>query len=136
MTTSPRSGAKTTSALSSLKLVTAPVKATASVDPVVTRRNAMVARLQEQLELVKNPNFKKVLKHRQKDEEGKTVYTTTEHKVHPFWTAGADGSVVFSILFQFKPIEIAKGLTGIHVPSFEKLPETIAEYAIGTKKGA
>src|SRR6266478_1656807 len=108
----------TTTTLKSLKLVALAKIATS--DPTVLRRNAMVLRLQEQLELVKDSTFKKTLKHRAKGDDGKTIWTETQHRVTPWWKENADGSAVLSILFQFKPLEIAKGLTGIAIPSMDK----------------
>src|SRR6266481_6066832 len=99
MATSP----KATSSLSALKLIAATIVAT--TDPVVLRRNAMVVRLQEQLALCQDPNFKKVLKHRGKED--------TQHRVASWWIENADGTAIFSLKFQFKNLEIAKGLTGI-----------------------
>jgi hypothetical protein len=122
------------STLKNLKLVALPKNAS-TADPVVMRRTAMVARLQEQIELLKDPNFKKTLKHRSKGDDGKTIWTESQHRVAPWWKEQADGSVVFSLMFQFKPLELAKGVNGVHVASLEKLPETITLLMTAVKAG-
>jgi hypothetical protein len=125
----------TTSTLESLKLVAFTKPSSTVVDPVMMRRNAMVTKLNEQIELAQNPAFRKVLRHRAKNEEtGKTEYTNTEHKVQPMWVEQQDGSVIFYVRVGYKAIELgAKGMTGIHCPRFDQLPETI-QIIIGAVK--
>jgi hypothetical protein len=47
----------------------------------------------------------------------------------------ADGSAIFSVMFQFKPLELAKGMSGIHVARLDQLPETITLLMQAVKVG-
>ncbi len=123
-----------TSILGSLKLVAFQKPVTTSTDPVVNRRVAMVAKLQDQLKLLQDPNFKKVLRHRQKGDDGKTMWTETEHKLKPWWQQQAEG-VVFFVKSGFKEVELAKGVTGIQVKSMAELPETINKVIAAVNAG-
>jgi hypothetical protein len=115
------------SLLGNLKLVATANTPATTTDPIMMRRQAIVMKLQDQLELLNNPNYHKVLKHRGKED--------TEHRVQPWWKDQQDGSVIFNLKSGFKAIEIAKGMFGIHVPRLDQLPDTIQTLIAAVKAG-
>jgi hypothetical protein len=105
-----------TSTLKGLTLGTMPA---ATVNPVVDRRNRIVARLEEQKALLANPNFKRKIKVR---ENG--VMVDKEQRVLPWWRPAANGTVALAIRAG-KLVEFAKGQTAVLAPSLDKLPQVI-----------
>src|SRR5690349_7111033 len=101
--------------LSSLALTSLPLAASVS-DPVQERRNRIVVRLEEQKALLSNPNLTRAV-----TEKG----TTKQQKIRSWVRQGPDGGIVFFVRAGFQTIELAKGKSGVAVPSMDKLPGII-----------
>src|SRR6201986_122488 len=89
-------------------------------DPVQNRRANFVAKLEEQKQLLKDPNHVRTVQ-RWTKVNGERQATTRQQAVRPWWKADASGQVVMSVKFGAKPIEFEKGKAGIVVGSKEKL---------------
>lgn len=112
------------SALANLKLVAA--KKPTHLSPVVIRRNKVIDRLHEQLEMAKArqegrtyaPTRMRSVKNA---ETGmKTTVETTKRLKQWWWTAD-NGKVCVSLLYGAKIIEIAKGKTAVEVANGAEL---------------
>jgi hypothetical protein len=86
-------------------------------DPVQARRAKFVSKLEEQKQLLKDPNHVRTVQ-RWTKVNGERQATTKQQAVRPWWKTDPAGQVVMSIKFE-------KGKAGIVVPSKDKLPTVI-----------
>jgi hypothetical protein len=93
-------------------------------DPVQMRRAKFVAKLEEQKQLLKDPNHVRTVQ-RWTKVNGERQATTKQQAVRAWWKTDASGQVVMSVKFGAKPVEFEKGKAGILVGSKEKLPAVI-----------
>ena len=93
-------------------------------DPVQMRRAKFIAKLEEQKQLLKDPNHVRTVQ-RWTKVNGERQAITKQQAVRPWWKADPSGQVIMSIKFGAKPIEFEKGKAGIAVGSKEKLPAVI-----------
>ncbi len=107
--------------LKSLTLTTVPK---INNDPIRSRRERLVSRLQEQKELIANPSLIRTVQRTVKKDGLKTV-VETQQKLRPWWRTDEKGQVVFFVRVGWKPIEFEKGKAGIVAGSMERLPEVI-----------
>ena len=103
-------------------------------DPVQMRRAKFVARLEEQKQLLKDPNHVRTVQ-RWTKVDGERQATTKQQAVRPWWKIDASGQVVMSIKFGAKPVEFEKGKAGIVVPSKDKLPAVIDTLIAAVRAG-
>jgi hypothetical protein len=109
------------SAIKSLTFTTLPK---IGANPVLDRRTKMIARLEEQKLLLKDPNHIRTVRTWVK-KEGQLVPVDKQQRVSPWWRVNANGSFVFFIRLGSKPIEFEKGKNAIAVPSLDKVPIVI-----------
>jgi hypothetical protein len=93
-------------------------------DPVQARRTKFVAKLEEQKQLLKDPNHVRTVQ-RWTKVDGQRQAVTKQQAVRPWWKTDPAGQVVMSIKFGARPLEFEKGKAGIVVPSKDKLPTVI-----------
>ena len=103
-------------------------------DPVQMRRAKFVAKLEEQKQLLKDPNHVRTVQ-RWTKVNGERQATTKQQAVRPWWKADASGQVVMSVKFGAKPVEFEKGKAGIVVGSKEKLPALIDTLIAAVRSG-
>jgi hypothetical protein len=103
-------------------------------DPVQMRRAKFVARLEEQKQLLKDPNHVRTVQ-RWTRVDGERQATTKQQAVRPWWKTDASGQVVMSIKFGAKPVEFEKGKAGIVVGSKDKLPALIDALIAAVRAG-
>jgi hypothetical protein len=101
-------------------VATLPVSAS-SADPVQARRNALVARLNDQKALANNPKHVRSFKVRKKDDKGNTVFETQTANVRPSWR----DNVFFVRVGRGKLLEFAKGQPGIAFKTKDELVQAI-----------
>ena len=119
--------------LKSLTFVQTPPKT--PNNPTFYRRERLLQRLQEQLQLAKDPSFAPVIKRWKKGEEG--VKRPVEHirRVRPWWRVDEKGFVVLTVRYGFKPLEFEKGKAAIAVGTVEKLEGVLATLMGATRAG-
>jgi hypothetical protein len=103
-------------------------------DPVQMRRAKFVAKLEEQKQLLKDPNHVRTVQRWTKI-NGERQATTKQQAVRPWWKADPSGQVIMSIKFGARPIEFEKGKAGIVVGSKEKLPALIDTLIAAVRAG-
>jgi hypothetical protein len=103
-------------------------------DPVQMRRAKFVAKLEEQKQLLKDPNHVRTVQ-RWTKVDGERQATTKQQAVRPWWKTDPSGQVVMSIKFGAKPVEFEKGKAGIVVGSKEKLPALIDTLIAAVRAG-
>ena len=104
------------------------------VNPVIDRRNRIIARLEEQKQLLKDPNFKRKIMVREKNAAGVRELIEKQQKVLPWWRVAQNGSYAFGIRAG-KQVEFEKGKTAVIVASIDKLPGIIDTVITAVRNG-
>jgi hypothetical protein len=104
-------------------------------DPVLARRAKLVARLEDQIALAKDPNYAPTDQRRVKGEDGTKKLTEVPRNVRPWWQTDVTGVTVFTVRYGFRPIEFEKGKAGIAVPSKDKLVSVIQTIVAAVRAG-
>lgn len=119
-------------ALKSLNFVALPKIAPA--DPIVVRRNAMVTKLTEQRELLKNPAYTRTVK-TVVEKDGIKTKVEKAQKIRPWFRQNAHGSVAFFMMVGFKPLEFSRGKHAVSCASMNDLPKVIDVLVQATRAG-
>ena len=106
------------SALRSLTFATMPK---IGANPTLDRRTNIIARLEEQKLLLKDPRYTRTVRTWVK-KDGQLMPVDKPQRVLPWWRLDANGSYVFFIRSGSKPIEFEQGKNAIAVPSLDKVP--------------
>jgi len=119
--------------LKSLTFIPAPPKT--PHNPTFYRRERLLQRLQEQLQLVKDPAFAPVVKRWKKGEDG--VKRPVDHirRVKPWWKVDGSGFVVLTVRYGFKPLEFDKGKAAIAVGTLDRLEGVLTTLIAATRGG-
>lgn len=103
-------------------------------DPVLLRRAKIIGKLEEQMILLKDPNYNRTSQ-RWKNVNGEKQLVSKQQRVRPWWRTDASGQIVMSIKYGTKPIEFEKGKAGIAVPSKERLANVIETLITAVRSG-
>ena len=96
-----------------------------SSDPVIIKRERMVARLEDQKKLLADPNFVRTVKRWERKEGGEKVLVERPLRTSKWWQPDQSGGFVMTVKVGSKRIEFEKGKAAIAVGSLEKLPAVI-----------
>ena len=107
--------------LKSLTFTTIP---TPGGDPILDRRTKVIARLEEQKLILKDPNYTRTVRNWVK-KDGEKVMVEKQQRVPLWWRQHPNGSYALFVRSGLKPIEFEKGKAAIAVPSLDKLPSVI-----------
>ena len=94
-------------------------------DPLIIKRERMVARLEDQRNLLADPNFVRTVKRWERREGGEKVLVERPLRTSRWWQPDANGGYVMTVKIGSKRIEFEKGKAAIAVGSLEKLPAVI-----------
>jgi len=89
-------------------------------NPVLDRRNRTIARLEEQKQLLADPNYVRTVKV-WSEKDGSRQQIEKQQRISPWWRNAPNGSTVFFIKVGQKPVEFEKGKSAISVGSPDKL---------------
>jgi len=112
-------------ALKSLTFTTLPKS---TVNPTLDRRAKIIARLEEQKVLLREPTYMRVVRAWGKNDSGEKVMIDKKQRVLPWWSPQPNGACVSFLRAGWKPIEFEKGKAAIAVPAVDKLPSVIDDY--------
>jgi hypothetical protein len=128
----------TLDSLNTLKLTDA--KRPNNQPPIMQRRNKLISKLWEQLELAKARHtgndfvikrYKNV-----KDLEGNTKSIEKPKRIKPWWFTSTTGALCINVFYGSKVLELAKGKTAIEAANLENVIEVLGllkrEAEIGT----
>jgi hypothetical protein len=119
--------------LKSLTFVAAPPKN--PNNPTFHRRERLVQRLQEQLQLAKDPSFAPVITRWKKGEDGVKRPVDHHRRIKPWWKMDEQGFVVLTVRQGFKTLEFEKGKAAIAVGTVEKLEGVLTTLIAATRSG-
>ena len=108
--------------------------------PIVQRRNKLISKLWEQLELAKAKHSGKdfVIKRYKniKDLEGNIKSIEKPKRIKPWWFTSSTGALCINVFYGSKVLELAKGKTAIEASNLENVIEVLVllkhEAEIGT----
>jgi hypothetical protein len=106
-----------------------------AANPVLTRRAKLIARLEDQCNLAKDPAYARSVLRSVKAEDGTKQKVEVKMPVRPSWRTDATGALVLTVRYGFKTIEFEKGKAGITVPSKEKLVSVIDTLIAAVRAG-
>jgi hypothetical protein len=110
-----------TAALKSLTFTTLPSQ---GGNPILDRRAKVIARLEEQKVILKDPNYTRTNRKWVK-KDGERVMVEQRQHVPLWWRQHPNGSYALFVRSGWKPIEFEKGKPAIAVSSLDKLPSVI-----------
>jgi hypothetical protein len=124
--------------LNALKLTDA--KRPKNQPPIVQRRNKLISKLWEQLELAKAKHSGKdfVVKRYKnvKDLEGNIKSIEKPKRIKPWWFTSGTGTLCINVFYGSKVLELARGKTAIEAANLENVIEVLSllkrEAEIGT----
>lgn len=102
-------------------------------NPIFKRRQRLIERLEEQLQLSKDPSFVAVTKRWKRGHDGSRNLVDHTRRVRAWWVKDLDGNVILTVRSGLKALEFEKGKTGIAVGSMERL-ETVLETLIAATR--
>jgi hypothetical protein len=117
--------------LKSLTFTTIP---TTGTNPTLDRRAKVIARLEEQKLILKDPNYTRTVRNWVK-KDGERVMVEKQQRVPLWWRQHPNGSYAFFVRSGLKPIEFEKGKAAIAVPSLDKLPSVIDTLITAVRNG-
>jgi hypothetical protein len=106
-----------------------------AADPVIWRRNKLIARLQQQVQLAQDPNFTLTRQKWIADESGVKQLRELRKKVRAWWRIDPTGAVVLTVRYGAKPIEFEKGKAAIAVGKKDRLIQTIETVIAAVEAG-
>lgn len=119
--------------LKSLTFTVAPRKA--SSNPTLVRRERMVARLEEQRQLARDPSFAPVSHKRKRQPDGSFVQIERRRLLKPWWRKDDAGSLILTVRCGLRSIEFEKGKSGIVVGSEKDLDTVLATLVAAVNAG-
>jgi hypothetical protein len=97
-----------------------------SSDPLIIKRERMMARLEDQKKLLADPNFVRTVKRWERKEGGEKALVERPLRTSRWWQSDQNGGFfVMTVKLGSKRIEFEKGKAAIAVGSLEKLPGVI-----------
>jgi hypothetical protein len=121
----------TMAALKSLTFTTIP---NPGGNPILDRRARVIARLEEQKLILKDPNYTRTVRNWVK-KDGERVMVEKQQRVPLWWRQHPNGSYALFVRAGLKPIEFEKGKAAIAVPSLDKLPSVIDTLITAVRNG-
>ena len=118
-------------ALKSLTFTTLP---TQGANPILDRRAKVIARLEEQKLILKDPNYTRINRKLVK-KEGARVMVEQQQRVPLWWRQHPNGSYALFVRSGLKAIEFEKGKPAIAVQSLDKLPSVIDTLITAVRNG-
>jgi hypothetical protein len=96
-----------------------------SNDPIVIKRERIVARLEDQKKLLADPTFVRRVKRWERKESGEKVLAEKPIRTSKWWQPDQNGGFVMTVKVGSKRIEFEKGKAAIVVGSLDKMPSVI-----------
>ena len=118
-------------ALKSLTFTTLPSQGS---NPIHDRRAKVIARLEEQKLILKDPNYTRTNR-KWVRKDGERVMVEQQQRVPLWWRQHPNGSYALFVRSGLKPIEFEKGKPAIAVSSLDKLPSVIDTLITAVRNG-
>jgi hypothetical protein len=105
------------------------------LSPTVHRRRKLVAKIAEQIRYATDSNYQPTKQTWHKDAEGREQRVTVPKRVRRWWTVRSDGTVLLTVRYGSRALELAKGKNAIVVNSVAELPTVLKRLSEAVDKG-
>ena len=120
--------------MNTLKSLTFTTLPTQGANPILDRRAKVIARLDEQKLILKDPNYMRKSQTWIK-KDGERVMIEKQQRVPLWWRQHPNGSYALFVRSGLKAIEFEKGKPAIAVASLDKLPSVIDTLITAVRNG-
>jgi len=103
--------------------------------PTLHRRRKLAAKIAEQIRHATDSNYQPTKQTWHKDSEGREQRVTVPKRVRRWWTVRADGTVLLTVRYGSRALELAKGKNAIVVNSVAELPTVLKRLAEAVDNG-
>jgi hypothetical protein len=119
--------------ISQMKL--AEFKTNTARNPIVHRRQKLVAKIDEQIKLAADSTYKPTKILWTKDDEGKAHKTEQPKRIKCWWVEQLDGSVLLTVRYGSKPLELAKGKNAIQLANKADVEAALQKLKVAVAAG-
>ena len=105
------------------------------VSPTLHRRRKLVAKINEQIRYATDSSYQPTKQTWHKDSEGREQRVTVKKRVRRWWTVRSDGTVLLTVRYGSRALELAKGKNAIVVNSVAELPTVLERLSEAVDKG-
>ena len=105
------------------------------VSSTVHRRRKLVAKIDEQIRYATDSSYQPTKQTWHKDSEGKEQRVTVPKRVRRWWTVRNDGTVLLTVRYGSRALELAKGKNAIVLNSVRELPTVLERLSEAVDKG-
>jgi hypothetical protein len=105
------------------------------LSPTVHRRRKLVAKINEQIRLATDSEYQPTKLTWHKDSEGREQRVTVPKRVRRWWTVRSDGTVLLTVRYGSRALELAKGKNAIVVNSVTELPTVLKRLSEAVEAG-
>ena len=105
------------------------------VSPTLHRRRKLVAKINEQIRYATDSSYQPTKQTWHKDAEGNEQRVTVKKRVRRWWTVRSDGTVLLTVRYGSRALELAKGKNAIVVNSVRELPTVLKRLSEAVDKG-
>ena len=105
------------------------------VSPTQHRRRKLVAKINEQILYATDSSYQPTKQTWHKDAEGREQRVTVPKRVRRWWTVRSDGTVLLTVRYGSRALELAKGKNAIAVNSLKELPTVLKRLSEAVEAG-
>jgi hypothetical protein len=104
-------------------------------NPKLIRRQKLVDRLQDQLQLAKDSSYAPMVRRWKRAQDGVRSPVDIQKQIHPWWREDGTGSLVLVLRSGLKTLELEKGKPAVVVGSQDKLGSVLETLIAAAKAG-
>jgi hypothetical protein len=105
------------------------------LSPTLHRRRKLVAKIAEQIRYATDSEYQPTKQTWHKDAEGREQRVTVPKRVRRWWTVRSDGTVLLTVRYGSRALELAKGKNAIAVNSVKELPTVLKRLSEAVEAG-
>ena len=104
-------------------------------NPKLIRRQKLIQRLEDQLQLAKDPTFAPLVRRWKRSQDGMRMPVDLHRQIRPWWRNDGTGNLVLVLRSGLKVLELEKGKPAVVVGSQERLLAVIETLIAAAKAG-
>lgn len=104
-------------------------------NPAALRRHKLSEKIEQQLKLVADPNYRPIKTIWNIGEDGTERLFDKPMRIKRWWVEKVDGTVLLTVRYGSRPLELAKGKNAIELASMEALELTLRNLKLAVLSG-
>ncbi|WP_294619214.1 DUF6641 family protein [uncultured Roseovarius sp.] len=104
-------------------------------NPVSNRRHKFAAKIDEQIKLAVDPDYQPKKLIWREDAHGNRTRVEMPKRIKPWWSQSPDGTVLLTLRYGSKALELAKGKNAVEVLSKEDVEGTLRKIKLAVLAG-